>query len=86
VRRSRLARDLRFRARFVPLFYGPRRAALQRFFVESTSAVSVGARHFGGGRQRWVEIGDVAARGLAHLAAAGLESVLPATLIGPTLW
>lgn len=80
VQRSRLAWDLRMRGRFVPLFYGPQRRALQRFFVESSSALSVGARHFGAGGQRWREVVDVAARGLVHAAGFGLESVLARTL------
>lgn len=76
MRRSRLARDLRVRARFVPIFYGSRRFALQRFFVSSSSALSVGARHFGAGPQRLREIGEVAARGLAHIAVGGIEAFL----------
>ncbi|HXX69765.1 MAG TPA: NAD(P)/FAD-dependent oxidoreductase [Polyangiaceae bacterium] len=75
VRRSRLARDLRARARFVPIFYGPRRFALQRFFVASPSALSIGARHFGARPQRWPEIGEIAVRGLAHLVLGGLDSL-----------
>lgn len=80
VQRSRLAWDLRMRARFVPIFYGPRRSALERFFIESPSALSVGARHFGGSGQRWREIGDVAARGLIHAASNRLEGVLARVL------
>jgi len=73
VRRSRLARDLRTRARFVPIFYGPRRFELQRFFVASSSALSIGARHFGARPQRCHEIGEVAVRGLAHVVLRGLD-------------
>lgn len=80
VQRSRLARDLRLRARFVPIFYGPRRSALQRFFVASSSALSVGARHFGARGQRWCEVGEVAARGLAHLSIGCLHASLPEPL------
>lgn len=73
---SRLARDLRMRACFVPIFYGPRRSALQRFFVGSSSPLSVGARHFGAGRQSWLEVGEVAARAVVHASAEGLETIL----------
>jgi flavin-dependent dehydrogenase len=62
---SRLARDLRIRARFVRLYYGSARADVERFFVESPEALHIGCEHFAAQPHDWLGVGEVIARGAA---------------------
>lgn len=72
VTRSRLARDLRIRARFLRYYYGPLRSELERFAVECPMALLVGARHFGARPPDWLAVGQVVGRCVARLARARL--------------
>jgi flavin-dependent dehydrogenase len=62
---SRLARDLRIRAWLLRLYYGPARAEVERFFVESADAMRIGCEHFAAQPHDWLTVGEVFARGAA---------------------
>jgi len=78
--RSRLARDLRIRTRFVKHFYGASRAEVERFFTESPDPLFVGCQHFAAQPYDWVRLLDVLGRGLATL----LKLRISAWLAGQT--
>jgi flavin-dependent dehydrogenase len=48
VRRSRLGRDLRFRTLAMRRFYGPGRAAIERYLQAEPAFLRAGLRYFGG--------------------------------------
>jgi menaquinone-9 beta-reductase len=73
---SRLARDLRIRTRFMRLFYGPDRAAVEAFLAESPDALHVGCQHFAAQPYDVLKVGEVVARGAARLAALRIASAL----------
>jgi flavin-dependent dehydrogenase len=73
---SRLARDLRIRARFLRLYYGPARAEVERFFVESTDAMHIGCEHFAAQPHDWLTVGEVFARGAAMWIARAVGRAL----------
>jgi flavin-dependent dehydrogenase len=74
--RSRLARDLRIRARFVELFYGAARADVERFLFESPDAMHVGCQHFADQPYDWLRLANVLVLGGAHMAALRLAAAL----------
>jgi flavin-dependent dehydrogenase len=76
--RSRLARDLRIRARLLRLFYGPDRPEVERLLAESPDALFVGCQHFAMQPYDWLKVGEVVARGGARLLAGRLASALGA--------
>jgi flavin-dependent dehydrogenase len=76
--RSRLARDLRIRARFVRLFYGPDRAEVERFLTGSPDPLLVGCQHFAAQPHDWIKVGEVVAGGAARLIARRMASILGA--------
>jgi hypothetical protein len=76
--RSRLARDLRIRARLMRLFYGPDRLEVERFLIDSPEALFVGCQHFAMQPHDWLQVGEVVARGGARLLARRLASALGA--------
>ena len=76
LRRSRLGRDLRIRTGFVGLFYGPARAEVEQFLVESPGPLHVGCQHFAAQPYDWLTLGDVVARGAARLFAMRVASAL----------
>jgi hypothetical protein len=67
MKRSRLARDLRIRSRFLRLYYGPYRRDLERFVLECPEALFVGAQHFAAQRSHWLAIGRVAMHGAVRV-------------------
>jgi flavin-dependent dehydrogenase len=69
MKRSRLARDLRIRSRFLRLYYGPYRPDLERFVVECPEALFVGAQHFAAQRSEWLAMGRVAMHGAVRFIA-----------------
>jgi flavin-dependent dehydrogenase len=73
---SRLARDLRIRARFVRLFYGASRAEVERFFTESPDALHVGCQHFAAQPIDWLKVSEVLGRGAARLVASKIAALL----------
>ncbi|HEX3343374.1 MAG TPA: NAD(P)/FAD-dependent oxidoreductase, partial [Polyangiaceae bacterium] len=73
---SRLARDLRIRTRFVRLFYGPARPAVERFLTESPDALHVGGQHFAAQPYDWVRLADVLARGAVGLLGVRIGEAL----------
>jgi flavin-dependent dehydrogenase len=73
---SRLARDLRIRARLMPLFYGPRRPEVEAFLSGSATALLVGCRHFGAQPADWLDVAEVVVHGAARLAAARIAEAL----------
>jgi len=72
VARSRLARDLSIRTRFVTGFYGPDRPRMERFLLRTPSAIHVGCQHFAHQPYSKTHLARVAVRGAATLAAARL--------------
>jgi hypothetical protein len=76
VNASRLARDLRIRTRLMGLFYGPSRAELEGFLVESPDALFVGCQHFAAQPRDWLKVGEVVGRGVARLAAMRIAAAL----------
>lgn len=74
--RSRLARDLRLRAGFVGLFYGPARLDVERFLLESSNALHVGCQHFAARPYDWLKLADVIARGAARLFGRRVAALL----------
>jgi flavin-dependent dehydrogenase len=75
---SRLARDLRIRTRFLRLYYGPTRAEVERFFVESPEAMRIGCEHFAAQPHDWLLVGEVVARGAAAWIARTMQHALTA--------
>jgi flavin-dependent dehydrogenase len=73
---SRLARDLRIRHRFVSLFYGPARPAVERFFAGCPDAVYVGCQHFAGDPYDAMKLGEVLARGAAAWIGGAVSRAL----------
>jgi flavin-dependent dehydrogenase len=76
LRRSRLARDLRIRTGFVPLFYGQARPEVERFLLESQDALYVGCQHFAGQPYDWLKLVDVLGRGAARMAGLAVQRAL----------
>ncbi len=76
VHASRLARDLRIRTRLMGLFYGPSRAELEGFLVESPEALFIGCQHFAAQPRDWLKVGEVVGRGIARLAAMQIADAL----------
>jgi flavin-dependent dehydrogenase len=73
---SRLARDLRIRTRLMGLYYGPSRAELEGFLVESPEALYIGCQHFAAQPRDWLKVGEVVGRGVARLAAMRIADAL----------
>jgi flavin-dependent dehydrogenase len=73
---SRLARDLRARARFIHIFYGPSRRDLERFVVRCPDALFVGAQYFAAQQVHRLRLGRVLARGAAQIAATRARAFL----------
>jgi flavin-dependent dehydrogenase len=73
---SRLARDLRIRARLMGLYYGPSRGEVEEFLAESPDALFVGCQHFAAQPYDWLKVGEVVGRGIARLAAMGIADAL----------
>lgn len=71
--RSRLARDLAVRARAVSAFYGPLRPRVERLLHDCTSALHIGAQHFGAHRIDRGRLAEVVLRGGLTLLAGGAE-------------
>jgi menaquinone-9 beta-reductase len=76
--RSRLARDLRIRTRFVRLFYGPDRAEVEQFLTASPDPLHVGCQHFAAQPYDWLKVGEVIAIGAARLLGRRVASTLGA--------
>ncbi len=76
VQASRLARDLRIRARLMGLYYGPSRAEVEGFLAESPDALFVGCQHFAAQPYDWIKLGEVVGRGAARLAAMRIADAL----------
>ncbi len=76
--RSRLARDLRLRTRFVKLFYGPDRALVEQVLTASPDPLFVGCQHFADQPYDWLKVGEVVAAGAVGLIGRRLASVLGA--------
>jgi flavin-dependent dehydrogenase len=74
MKRSRLARDLRIRSRFLRLYYGPYRHDLERFVVDCPEALFVGAQHFAAQRSHWLAMGRVALQGAVRVIARNRSS------------
>ena len=73
---SRLAWDLRIRTRFVRLFYGPARPAVERFLTASPDALHLGCQHFAAQPYGWTKLAEVLARGAADLLAVRIGEAL----------
>lgn len=73
---SRLGRDLRVRAWFLRLFYGPARADVERFFLESPDAMWIGCEHFAARPHDWLSVAEVAARGSVRWMARAIAQAL----------
>jgi flavin-dependent dehydrogenase len=73
---SRLARDLRIRAWFLRLYYGPARAEVERLFVESADAIKIGCEHFAAQPHDWLTVAEVLARGVATWLARAVGRAL----------
>jgi flavin-dependent dehydrogenase len=73
---SRLGRDLRIRTRLMGLYYGPMRAEVEAFLVESPDALFVGGQHFAAHPYDWGKLGGVVGRGVALLAARRITDML----------
>ena len=69
---SRLARDLRIRARFLELFCGPARARMDRLLTGSPEMLFVGCQHFAAQRYDWIKVGKAAVRGLIAVGPSRL--------------
>ena len=80
--RSRLARDLRIRTRFVKLFYGPDRALVERLLTASPDPLFVGCQHFADQPYDWLKVGEVVATGAAGLIGRRLASALGSRATG----
>jgi flavin-dependent dehydrogenase len=76
VRSSRLARDLRVRARLMGLYYGPTRGDVEALLVESPDALFVGGQHFAAQAYDWPRVVDVVARGASRWAGAWIARAL----------
>jgi flavin-dependent dehydrogenase len=76
VESSRLARDLRIRARLMGLFYGPSRAEVEAFLAESPDALHVGGQHFAAHPYDWLKVSEVVGRGVARMAAMRIAAAL----------
>ena len=76
VRSSRLARDLRLRARLMGLYYGPTRGDVEALLVESPDALFVGGQHFAAQAYDWPRVVDVLARGASRWAGAWIARAL----------
>ncbi len=72
-RGTRLFRDLRIRERFAHAFYGDLRDTMDRFFVESDSAIHVGCQHFANEPYDLWHLLDAAVRLGAHALMAKLS-------------
>jgi flavin-dependent dehydrogenase len=79
---SRLARDLRIRTRFVPMFYGPSRPELERFLADTPDVLHVGGQHFAAQPLSWLRLANVLARGSTSLVGLRLAGLLVAGLVG----
>ncbi len=73
---SRVARDLRIRNRFSPLYYGPNRSRVEGLLFGSADFVHVGCQHFAALPYDRVRLARIAARAGAVLALSGLGRVL----------
>jgi flavin-dependent dehydrogenase len=73
---SRLARDLRARAQFIQIFYGPSRRDLERFVVRCPDALFVGAQSFAAQRVHRLRLGKVVTQGAAQIAATRARALL----------
>ncbi len=65
--RSRLARDLRVRAVFMRLFFGPARTETERLFTKSSDVLHVGCQHFAAQPRDWPKLAKVIARSIATI-------------------
>jgi flavin-dependent dehydrogenase len=74
--RSRLARDLCIRTRFVTLFYGPARAEVERFLLESPDALLLGCQHFAARPYDLLKLAEVLGHGGARWAAFAIGRAL----------
>jgi flavin-dependent dehydrogenase len=72
---SRLGRDLRIRAFFMRLFFGPGRSHAERLLTDSPDMLHVGCQHFAAQSCDWLKVGKVAVRGAAKLIAAGTTAL-----------
>jgi flavin-dependent dehydrogenase len=72
---SRLGRDLRIRAFFMRLFFGPGRSHAERLLTDSPDMLHVGCQHFAAQSCDWLKVGKVAMRGAAKLIAAGTTAL-----------
>ncbi|MCC6554523.1 MAG: NAD(P)/FAD-dependent oxidoreductase [Polyangiaceae bacterium] len=72
VRRARLGRDLRIRDHVMRRFYGPGRAAIERFLEDEPAFLRAGLRYFGGLPTRAPEVARAVAS--AALLAARIEA------------
>jgi flavin-dependent dehydrogenase len=73
VARSRLARDLRLRARILALYHGRWRGEIEQFFADYPRALALGARHFAALPNRWLDVAHVAAAGVLRAAMVMLR-------------
>ncbi|HEX4447464.1 MAG TPA: FAD-dependent monooxygenase [Polyangiaceae bacterium] len=73
---SRLARDLRIRARLLGLYYGPTRSDVEALLAESPDALFVGGQHFAAHAYDWLRVGEVVARGASRWAGAWIARSL----------
>jgi flavin-dependent dehydrogenase len=73
---SRLGRDLRIRTRLMGLYYGPMRAQVESFLVESPDALFVGGQHFAARPYDWGKLSWVLGRGAALVVAGRIADVL----------
>jgi len=73
---SRVARDLRIRNRFSPLYYGPGRSRVERLLFGSPDFVHIGCQHFAAMPYDRARLARVAARAGMVLAMSGLGRVL----------
>ena len=71
--RSRLGGDLRIRRRFVDLFYGPPRAALESFLLDCPEMSYVGCQHFAGRKHDAWKLVRVFARGAVRATRYALH-------------
>ncbi len=73
---SRVARDLRIRNRFSPLYYGPDRRRVEHLLFGSADFVHVGCQHFAAVPYDRLRLARIAARAGAVLAVSGLGRAL----------
>ena len=76
VSRSRLARDLGIRTRFVRLFYGPSRPEVERFLTRTSDALYVGAQHFAAQPYDLPRLVEVLGHGAAQLVGLRIARLL----------